>query len=212
MRRQKRRAQIVKSALGSRKVRAILDAGCSEGYATSFISALSDFVVGLELNLDTLRIAKDKIRHASFVNASFEYLPFRDKIFDAVCVLEVLEHMNEALQRGCLIELDRVLESNGVAIISVPYKEKIIQTRCTHCNKFTPLYGHLHSLDEQKITDLFPPDHFQLKSKYHAPNLGPISCSALFEFLPLPLWLPLNNLLGLIRKGYWIVLLYSKRV
>jgi ubiquinone/menaquinone biosynthesis C-methylase UbiE len=208
--RQRRRAEIVKATLRSHRVRIVLDAGCAEGYATRFISDLSDFVVGLELNLETLNIAKKKVNGVSFINASIKFLPFRDNIFDAICMLEVLEHMDLGIQRECIKEANRVLESNGLIVISIPYKEKVINTNCIHCGKLTPLYGHLQSLDEHKITSLLSPYHFSLTKMHHLPNVGLVSCSRLFKWLPLPLWLIVNKVLGLVRKGYWIILQYKK--
>lgn len=207
--RQKRRAQLVKRSLGQHTVRLVLDLGCAEGFATNFISQASEFVVGLELDIDYLKMAKKKITAASFINASIDYLPFRDNCVDAVCVLEVLEHLKDE-QRDCgLKEVDRVLGPKGVLIISVPYKENIVHTRCVHCEKLTPLYGHLNSFDDNNITALVP-RHFELVERYHLPNIAQISCNRILQALPVSIWLLLNNFLGLIRTGYWIVLVYIK--
>lgn len=200
---------MIKRSLKGNNIKAVLDLGCSEGYATSFISEISPLVIGVEINLDTLRIARNKIKKALFINASAEHLPFREDCFDAICILEVLEHLPDKLQKDSLSEANRVLRSNGVLLISSPYKEQIAYTRCVHCERLTPLWGHLHSLDENKITSLLPAN-FQLIEKKHLPNLGLISCSNLFEPLPLAVWTMINNSLGLIKKGYWIVLKYVK--
>jgi ubiquinone/menaquinone biosynthesis C-methylase UbiE len=207
--RQKRRAQVIKRSLEGNNIKTVLDLGCSEGYATSFISEISPLVVGVEINLDTLRIARKKIKKALFINASAEHLPFREDCFDAICILEVLEHLPDKLQKDSLNEADRVLRCNGVLLISSPNKEQITYTRCINCEKLTPLWGHLHSLDENKITSLLPAN-FQLIEQKHLPNLGLISCSNLFEPLPLAVWIMINNSLGLIKKGYWLVLKYVK--
>jgi ubiquinone/menaquinone biosynthesis C-methylase UbiE len=207
---QKRRAQVVRRILKEGSLKRVLDIGCAEGYTTNFISEISEFVVGVELNIDYLKIAKSRLKQVSFINASIEYLPFRDNCFDAVCVLEVLEHLTNEHQHNGIQEADRVLHSNGLLLISVPYKEHIIQSHCIHCGKLTPLYGHLHSLDEDKIAALVPSLHFKVIKKHHLPNLEIISCSNILKPLPLTIWLLINNFLALIRKGYWIVILYLK--
>jgi ubiquinone/menaquinone biosynthesis C-methylase UbiE len=207
---QARRAQVVRRALKDTSVKRVLDIGCAEGYTTSFISEISNFIVGVELNIDNLKIAKSRVKQVSFINASIEHLPFRDNCFDAVCILEVLEHLPNELQHTGIKEADRVLHSNGLFLVSVPYKENIIHTFCIHCGKLTPLYGHLHSLDEVKIAALIPSLRFKVIKKYHLPNLQIISCSNIFKPLPLTIWLLINNFLALIRKGYWVVMLYLK--
>lgn len=209
LQRQKRRAQVVKRSLKHSNVKMVLDVGCAEGYTTSFISEVCAFVVGVELNIDSLKIAKNRVKQGMFINASIDCLPFRADCFDTVCILEVLEHLPEEVQRNGLKEADRVLLPNGIIMISVPYKEQVIQTTCIHCKKVTPLYGHLHSLDVHKISSLIP-SHFKLIELYHLPNVQIVSCANLLKPLPLMAWLQINNLLGLVRKGYWIIVKYQK--
>jgi ubiquinone/menaquinone biosynthesis C-methylase UbiE len=208
--RQKRRAQLVGSYLKREQVSRIVDIGCAEGYATSFISKPGRSVIGVERDIQYLRIAKEKVREVNFINATIECLPFKKESFDAICVLEVLEHLDLQTQKTGMKEVDRILKSRGVLIVSVPYKENIIETKCVHCGKDTPLYGHLHSLDEDHINTILPSSNFYLKSKYRLPNIQIVSCKIFFEPLPLSVWKVINNLLGYIRKGYWIVLKYTK--
>jgi hypothetical protein len=126
-----------------------------------------------------------------------------------VCILEVLEHLPAQLQEQGLDEADRALRANGVLLISTPYKEQISYTPCVHCEKLTPLWGHLHTLDEKIVGSLLP-QNYKLLKKYHLPNVALISCLQAFEPLPLSIWLLINNALGLIRKGYWMLLKYIK--
>jgi ubiquinone/menaquinone biosynthesis C-methylase UbiE len=209
--RQKRRSQVVKKCLTNNS-KTILDIGCAEGFATNFIIDKNTFVVGIELNFDYLLIAKSKVKGVFFINASIDHLPFRDNYFDGVSILEVLEHLPSELQHRGLQEANRVLRSSGIMVISVPYKEQIISTNCIHCKKDTPLYGHLHELDENKVSAILPEKSFNLVEQYNIPNLMIISCSKIFMIFPLSLWLKINNLLGKINilKGYWIVLKYIK--
>ena len=209
--RQKRRSQIVKKCL-NKNLKTVLDIGCAEGFATNFIIDKSTFVVGIELNFDHLQITKNKVKGAFFINGSIRSSPFKDKYFDGVSILEVLEHLPIELQQRGLQEAKRVLHSKGILVIYVTYKEQIIYTNCIHCNKDTPLYGHLHVLDENKITDLLPKSSFKLDKKYNIPHFVLITCSNIFGQIPLSLWIKINNLLGKlnIQRGYWIILKYIK--
>jgi hypothetical protein len=91
----------------------------------------------------------------------------------------------------------------------VPYKEKITYTRCIHCGKLTPLWGHIQSFDENKLKKLLPDNYVQTEKK-NLPNVELISCNKLLGKFPPNFWLIINNILGTIRKGYWIVLKYQK--
>ena len=208
--RQKRRAQTTTFYLNPMPANFILDVGCSEGFIVShFLKA--GFVVSLDTLKDSLLTAKQKVRQSNvdFVNADAIALPLKTASFDKVTVLEALEHLPKEKQEKLCREVDRVLKEKSTLIISVPYKEQITYTCCIHCGELTPLWGHLRSMDEEKVTSLLP-NHYTLTASCHLPNVRLISLSRIFRRLPLKLWLVLNNLLGKFRKGYWIILKYKK--
>ena len=159
----------------------------------------------------SLLIAKQRVKHSNidFIHADATKLPLRESSFNKATMLEVLEHLPKEAQKKVCQEVDKVLNKKGIVIISVPYKEKITYTRCVHCGKLTPSWGHLHSMDEEKVTNLLP-NHYNLVATCCLPNVGLISLAGIFEHLPLRFWLLLNNLLGKVRKGYWIMLKYKK--
>lgn len=209
--RQRRRAELVSSLLKRSGRKTILDIGSAEGFETSFISGTGANVCGVEIDLNYINIAKQRVPEADFINASVEYLPFKNCSFDAACILEVLEHLPADTQTKGLIEVENVVKDKGSLIISIPYKENIIKTKCINCYKLTPLYGHLHSMDDDYITSRLPSgSRFSLASKHRLPNIQLISCKTFFEPLPLNLWLLMNTVLGLVKKGYWIVLHYNR--
>ncbi|MEM1829880.1 MAG: class I SAM-dependent methyltransferase [Thermofilaceae archaeon] len=207
--RQIRRAQAVMNTLKFHNPKIILDVGCAEGFITSLLVSRQAFVVGIDVNEEALKIAKVKVKDAEFICASIALLPFRDRCFEAITLLEVLEHLPDSILREGIKEVDRVLNYGGVLVVSVPYREKIIYTQCIHCGKLTPLWGHLRSMDERDVTDLLP-RNYNLTLKYTLPNLELISLSSLFNKLPFKLWLVLNNILGRVHKGYWLLLKYRK--
>lgn len=206
--RQVRRAEVVKQMLKHSKAKQILDIGCAEGFITSYLSQLQAQVVGIDID-QNLKIAKNKVKNAEFIQASITHLPFKDGSFEAATLLEILEHLpNAAISKG-IAEVNRVLKSGGTLIVSVPYKEKITYTRCIHCGKLTPLWGHIQSFDENKLKSLLSQNYEQIEKK-HIPNIELLSSHRIFGNFPLQIWLIINNILGLIRKGYWIILKYKK--
>ena len=211
MHRQIRRTQATAFYLGITPEDFILDVGCGEGFVIShFLKA--GYVVGVDTSISSLLIAKQKLHELNieFVCADACNLPFRNNVFNKITMLEVLEHLPKKTQKKTCQEVDRILKKKGILVISVPYKEQITYTRCIHCGKLTPLWGHLHSMDEEKVTKLLP-SHYTLTAHNHLPNVGLISLAGIFEHLPLRLWLLLNDLLGKFRKGYWILLKYEKK-
>ena len=203
-----RRGQVVKNMLKSSKAKLVLDIDCAEGFITNFLSQLPAYVVGVDID-ESIKIAKKKVSGTDFIRATITNLPFKNECFDAITLLEILEHLPDPTLDEGIKEVDRVLKPGGILLIGVPYKEKITYTRCIHCGKLTPIWGHLRSLDEYKVTSLLP-GNYKLVRKKHIPNLGLISCSRIMNILPLRLWLLINDLLGIIRKGYWVILEYVK--
>jgi ubiquinone/menaquinone biosynthesis C-methylase UbiE len=199
-----KRAEVVKRMLKHSKARLILDVGCAEGFITNYLSQLQAQVIGIDID-QSLKIAKNKVKNASFIYASIMHLPFKEETFEAVTLLEILEHLPDTSINEGITEVNRVLKSGGTLMLSVPYKEKITYTRCIHCGKPTPLWGHLQSFDEDKLASFLPKNYKEVKKK-HLPNLELISCSTLLNWMPLRIWLLVNDFLGIIRKGYWITL------
>lgn len=76
-------------------------------------------------------------------------IPFKSSSFSAVIMSEVLEHISEP--HLALREAHRVLDDKGILVLTVPYREKIKEHLCIHCNKLTPENAHLHSFDEENL-------------------------------------------------------------
>jgi len=210
--RQRRRAQTTALLLELKPHDILLDVGCGESFVASYLTDCG-FIVGVDLNLDALQFGKGKVNKAnvSFVLCTLTNLPFKERVFDKVAILEVLEHLPRISQKLLANEVDRVVRNRGTLVISVPYKERIEYTRCIHCGKRTPLWGHLHTMDKKDVTALLP-SHYILLTTLTLPNVGFISLSGLFSHLHLKIWLLLNNLLGKLHKGYWLLLKYRKRI
>jgi ubiquinone/menaquinone biosynthesis C-methylase UbiE len=66
--------------------------------------------------IDLCRRPKNKPQN--FICADAHYLPFKGKIFDKVCMYEVIEHVESPL--SCLKEIHRVLKKNGILEVSTP--------------------------------------------------------------------------------------------
>ena len=100
--------------------REVLDLGCHFGFHAHYLARLGHRVVGAEIDPELVRIGKKKYSHPNLelVQVEGTRLEFADCSFDAVLLLEVLEHTRDP--RGLVAEIHRVLRPGGVFILSVP--------------------------------------------------------------------------------------------
>lgn len=97
----------------------VLDLGCAFGYGTRLV-ARSHQVHGVDASPAFIARARRAAPAIPFTLARAEALPFPDHTFDAILLLDVLEHV--AREEPVLAEVHRVLRLGGVLILSVPHK------------------------------------------------------------------------------------------
>jgi len=101
----------------------VLDIGCADGVFTKIIQDKSGAsqVIGIDVLKTSVKWAKKHWRRnkkLKFIVADAHNLPFKANSFDAVFVLEVLEHIFKP--EDVLKEIKRVLKKNGYAVMLVP--------------------------------------------------------------------------------------------
>ena len=100
----------------------VLDIGCGTGYGSWMLSRLMKFdVVSTDINIKSLTYAKKRFRIDKCINCDVRLLPFRDKVFKAILLLEVIEHVRE--HYSVFKEIRRVLAEDGIVIVSTPNKQ-----------------------------------------------------------------------------------------
>lgn len=98
----------------------VLNVGCGDGYYNRFLKDRFDFVVGVDVNINDLRIAEavNGFDNVIYLLNEDKKLPFEDNIFDEIICVDVLEHVDDD---KCFVnELYRVLRNNGKLIVTVP--------------------------------------------------------------------------------------------
>jgi SAM-dependent methyltransferase len=128
-----------------------LDIGARDGFISRL---LADRVAAVTaLDLECPEIDDPRIR---CVKGDATALDFADGSFELVLCSEVLEHIPSQLLGKACDELSRV--SNQYLLIGVPFQQDLRtdRTRCAHCGKTNPPWGHVNSFDEERLSNLFP--------------------------------------------------------
>lgn len=131
----------------------LLDIGCGNGILCNRIEQKKSSlkrVVGFDRSLEALKYVKTEKRVGEI-----DQLPFKNKEFDIVCALEVLEHLNLETFELALKEISRVAKKK--IIITVPFDEKLDSnmTICNSCHKMFNRNYHMQTFNIEKMKDLF---------------------------------------------------------
>lgn len=100
-------------AFGDRPCR-VLDVGCGGGFLSNDIALRGREVIGIDLAADALAVARahDASERVRYLQGDAFALPFKDRSFDAVCAMDLLEHL-ETPGRA-IAEASRVLRPGGL--------------------------------------------------------------------------------------------------
>ncbi|WGL58493.1 bifunctional 2-polyprenyl-6-hydroxyphenol methylase/3-demethylubiquinol 3-O-methyltransferase UbiG [Pigmentibacter sp. JX0631] len=91
----------------------ILDIGCGGGLLANDLAELSNNVTGVDIFEESLVVARkyNKYKNVNYIKANALELPFANETFDVVCILDVLEHVDD--YQKAIAEAVRVVKKNG---------------------------------------------------------------------------------------------------
>jgi ubiquinone/menaquinone biosynthesis C-methylase UbiE len=115
---ERRRVKAILSLIDGRRERErLLEVGCGAGNILE--KAPPGNLFGVDISAFIIAKASHKLSgKADLFQADAQNLPFKDRVFRQVICSEVLEHLLDPL--ASLQEIDRILNHQGTAIISVP--------------------------------------------------------------------------------------------
>jgi SAM-dependent methyltransferase len=105
----------------------VLDVGCGNGTFVVRAARECRRIVGMEYDSRNLAVAARMAREAGVTNAALlaqditAPFPFRDRTFDAVLFLDVIEHIHPRVE--VLREIHRVLADGGRLLVSAPNRD-----------------------------------------------------------------------------------------
>jgi len=97
----------------------LCDAACGEGYGTALLRQAGADAVGVDIDATAIEHARERYGN-HYVCGSVTALPFADDSFEILTSFETIEHLAD--QQTMLSEFHRVLQADGLLIISSPDK------------------------------------------------------------------------------------------
>lgn len=149
-------------------INSLLDIGCGKGEIINSIRSQSPRLrnIGLDISHEALTYV-DGLK----IVGELPKIPLKDRDFDLVICLQVLEHIPNHLYQDSLREIERL--SNRYLIVGVPFREnlRVKQVMCATCMRSSHSDGHLHSYDHDDMRRLFK--DFELQSEVLAGVVQP---------------------------------------
>lgn len=128
---------LLRHHLGGARPARILDLGCGVGGFLPGLAELGGTVVASDFDRASLALCRARGFHAS-VAADGYALPFRDGVFELVCLFDALEHIPD--EGRALAEVRRVLAPGGRVLVTVPAYPFLYANNdrvARHCRRYT---------------------------------------------------------------------------
>lgn len=143
-----KRFEVAKKYLSSINAKKVLDLGVGRGHFFKFMDKNNYSVKGIEPSIEARKILNDSRIKDSYSHS----LPFKDKEFDVVVCLDVLEHIPKDLIKDSLKEIKRT--TKRYAIISAAH----------HSDKKDDMELHISSMPFYKWRQMIK-EYFHILSK-----------------------------------------------
>lgn len=105
---------------------ALLDVGCGNGRISSLLTDRAYLnYVGLDIFLPYLEQARLRFPRGNYILCDIRYLPIRDKTFDTVLSMSVLEHLEREEGLKLITDLQRVARRQVIVWIPIGFMESL---------------------------------------------------------------------------------------
>ena len=96
-----------------------LDVGCGPGTFIGNYMKNSN-AVGVDISKDQINYANETYKNNKFILLNEKKFPFRDKTFDSISLIEIIEHLEKNEINNLLFECKRCLKDDGFIILTTP--------------------------------------------------------------------------------------------
>ncbi len=180
----------------------VLDVGSGRGWFSLHAAQSGTHVTALDLSPENLEQIKKLNPEIDTVYGDALDIPLKEKKFDLIVALEVLEHLTEP--KAAVEGWKKLLKPAGKLLITVPYKESIRYTLCIHCNRKTPINAHLHSFDRDSLYKLLNHHGFWIKQNrlFSHRLMIKLHLNQLTKWLPFGFWKACDRLCRIFGDRY----------
>jgi SAM-dependent methyltransferase len=146
-----------------------LDYGTGNGYLMKIL--LENYpdskISGCDSSPESVEMVKQHFKYNKNYDFCFRIeqypLPVKDRYFDIIFALEVIEHLNNRNLEVTLSEFGRILKKDGILIITVPNNEDLESRKviCPECGAIFHPIQHIQSFNKARLLDLLSSKGFK---------------------------------------------------
>ena len=151
-----------------RHARDVLDFGCGPGFLIPYLSAYGPRVGGCELSPETAALANERLAGRANFDGVFSAVEWteRNRSFDLVTCIEVIEHLKDDALEAALHAIHRLLKPRGILVVTTPNDENLSQDMvvCPNCSVEFHRWQHVRSWTAASLTALLEAKGFRVLS------------------------------------------------
>jgi 2-polyprenyl-3-methyl-5-hydroxy-6-metoxy-1,4-benzoquinol methylase len=140
----------------------LLDFGCGEGQFLNWMKPFCERGYGVDIAPEAITRARENCSGVDFQVMENGQLSFQEELFDAVCAVDVLEHLMDA--ETALEEIHRVLKPGGhllIATSELTVLKMIMISLYSLDNYFNPASPHVRHFTRRNLERLLAHKGFQ---------------------------------------------------
>jgi SAM-dependent methyltransferase len=135
----------------------IVDYGCGRGYLTEQLLRLGAPVVAADYSPDSVAAVAERFTGQENFGGAFEVaeLEARGETFDAIFVIEVIEHLTDPALAELFERVEKVASPGATVVITTPNREQLAKKTvfCPACNQQFHRWGHVRSWSDESLAE-----------------------------------------------------------
>lgn len=135
----------------------IVDYGCGRGYLTEHLLELGADVVAADFSPESVAVVDERFSGQRNFGGAFEVddLEARAERFDAIFVIEVIEHLTDDALTELFERVERIAAKGAVVVMTTPNREDLAKKLvfCPACSQEFHRWGHVRSWSDESLAE-----------------------------------------------------------